>query len=161
PSGVSFASGTGCASAAGGFTCTGGSLVAGASKTFTVHVTVDPSTPDGTPNAHVSVASNGTADPTVGNDTADTDPDVSIITRADLVTTGTGDSATASPSIIFANSTLAQNTVTFSVTFHNAGLSDGRHSTLKFNPLSTHLSNAEWCLVSISDACGPSSTFTA
>jgi uncharacterized repeat protein (TIGR01451 family) len=163
PSGVSFASGTGCVTATGGFTCSNATgLVSGATDTYTVHVTVAASTPDGTPNAHVSVASTGTTDPSAANNDADTSPDVTIITRADLVITGSGDSASAAPSVIFANATPGQNTVSFSVTFHNAGLSDGRHSTLKFDPsLSTHLGSAEWCLVTLTDPCGASSTFTA
>jgi uncharacterized repeat protein (TIGR01451 family) len=163
PSGVNFASGTGCVTATGGFTCSNATgLVSGATDTYTVHVTVAASTPDGTPNAHVSVASTGTTDPNAANNAADTSPDVTIITQADLVITGNGDSASAAPSVIFANATPGQNTVSFSVTFHNAGLSDGRHSTLKFDPsLSTHLGSAEWCLVTLTDPCGASSTFTA
>ena len=43
---------------------------------------------------------NGTIDPTAANPDADTSPDVTIITQADLVITGSGDSASATPSLI-------------------------------------------------------------
>ena len=85
PTGVAFDSGSGCAAAVGGFTCsTASGLAAGGTDTYTVHVKVAPSTPPGAPNAHVAVASDGTTDPTLGNNAADTSPDVVIITRADL-----------------------------------------------------------------------------
>ena len=85
PSGVSFASGTGCATATNGFTCSNATgLGAGDTDSYTVHVTVASSTLPGSPNAHVAVASGGTNDPTSGNDGADTSPEVSIITQADL-----------------------------------------------------------------------------
>ena len=86
PSGVSFASALRavCPRPAT-LTCSDTGLAAGATKTFTVHVTVASSTLPGSPNAHVSVASTGTNDPNSANNGADTDPNsVSIITQADL-----------------------------------------------------------------------------
>ena len=96
----------------------------------------------GTPNAHVAVASNGTIDPTAGNNAADTNPDVAIITRANLTVT----LVSAAPANLYASTDTTKSTVTFTVTFHNDGPSDARNSTLRFNPLSTHLGNVNGVL---------------
>ena len=82
-----------------------------------------------------------------------------MITVADLVITGGTDQASATPSLIYANSTPGQNTVTFTATFHNVGPSDARDSTLKFNPLSTHLGSADWCVVTLATPCDTPSQF--
>ena len=116
--GVSFVSGTGCASATNGFTCSNGTaLAAGGTDSYTVHVQAAASTAPGTPNAHVVVVSGGTSDPNSVNDAADTDPSsVSIITQADLAPSI---SAPSGPRIA---GDLAG--FDYAVSVHNGGLSD-------------------------------------
>ena len=167
PTGVSFASAklngspTGvCGSGEGGFgfSCAvTATMPHGTVDTLLVHVTVDHSVGDSSPDASVTVSSGGTIDDNSENDTAHTSPDVVIVTRADLAF----DSVSRAPSPIYANITPAQNTVTYTVTFHNAGPSDARHSTLKLNPaLAVHLTGAEWCQV-VGASCGPYTAYTA
>ena len=136
PAYMHWASGGDCSSAANGFTCTNtGGLVATSGSnvdTYHVHVTVDASACPGDPNAtpacngtahaSVSVASNGTTDPTSGNNGAGTSPDVSIITQADLE----AQSMTSTASSLFAN-TAPANATTFTYQFTNHGLSDAQH----------------------------------
>jgi hypothetical protein len=136
PAYMHWATGGDCSSAANGFTCTNtGGLVATSGSnvdTYHVHVTVDASACPGDPNAtpacngtahaSVSVASNGTTDPTSGNNGAGTSPDVSIITQADLE----AQSMTSTASSLFAN-TAPANATTFTYQFANHGLSDAQH----------------------------------
>jgi uncharacterized repeat protein (TIGR01451 family) len=173
PAGFVFQSGTGC-SATGSVvtgqtvTCTDNTTLdptslSGKSHVFTVGVNVDHTVADNSYNDQAQVATGATATPepsgAPNNNTASTS--VSVITKADLVITGTGDGASRLPALIFANGTTSQNTVTFTVTFHNGGPSDARHSTLQFNPsLSSHLGSADWCLVTTAVACGAGDTFT-
>jgi hypothetical protein len=167
PAGFVFQSGAGCGAVGQVVTCTDSSVLdptspTGKSHVFTVGVKVDHTVADNSYSDNASVATGSTATPEPdnppNNNSASTS--VSVITKADLVITGTGDGASRSPALIFANGTLSENTVTFTVTFHNGGPSDARHSTLKFNSLSSHLGGADWCLVTGSVACGPSDTFT-
>ena len=167
PAGFVFQSGAGCGAIGQVVTCTDSSVLdptnpTGNSHVFTVAVKVDHTVADGSysDNAQVATGATATPEPTgaASNNAASTS--VSVITKADLVITGTGDGASRSPALIFANGTAGQNTVTFTVTFHNGGPSDARHSTLKFNPLSSHLGSADWCLVTNTVACGPTDTFT-
>ena len=97
----------------------------------------------------------GSTDPTPSNNTS---TDIDTLTPvADLVL----DSATTSPSTIYGNSTPSQNTVTFAVAFHNNGPSDGRRSTVGFNPaLSPFLGSAEWCKVAGNVNCTQNTQFT-
>jgi len=143
PTGISFVSGTGCAAATGGFTCSDtNGLAADSTRTYSnVHVVTDsslcPGNPngnpacDGTANATETVASAVTVDP-VTNDSSTAG--ASIITQADLEATGMSSTASS----LFAN-TAAANATTFTYTFQNNGLSDARHVvvTLPDHPLAS------------------------
>ena len=50
--------------------------------------------------------------------------------------------------------------MTFTVTFHNDGPSDARNSTLKFDGLSSHFENAEYCIQTSPTACNTAGSFT-
>lgn len=167
PAGFVFQSGAGCGAVGQVVTCTDSSVLdptspSGKSHVFTVAVKVDHTVADGSysDNAQVATGAAATPEPTGAPNNNSANTSVSVITKADLVITGTGDGASRSPALIFANGTASQNTVTFTVTFHNGGPSDARHSTLKFNSLSSHLGSADWCLVTNTVACGPTDTFT-
>jgi uncharacterized repeat protein (TIGR01451 family) len=168
PAGFVFQSGAGCGAIGQVVTCTDSSVLdptspTGKSHVFTVGIKVDHTVADNSYSDNASVATGPTAatpEPPGAPNNNSASTSVSVITKADLVITGTGDGASRSPALIFANGTTGQNTVTFTVTFHNGGPSDARHSTLKFNPLSSHLGGADWCLVTVTVACGPTDTFT-
>jgi hypothetical protein len=91
PTGVQYvsstsASGATCSGAAGGFTCTNASIVAGHTDNITLTAKALASAPPGTPATTVDVSSNGIGDPDTSNNHATTAPNnISIITRADLV----------------------------------------------------------------------------
>jgi uncharacterized repeat protein (TIGR01451 family) len=138
PTGLTFVSSASCSGSGTSFTCpdpANSGIPFNQTDTYTVHVRVlasacpgDPNaTPacNGTAHASVSVVSNGTTDPTSGNNGAGTSPDVSIITQADLE----AQSMTSTASSLFANSAPA-NATTFTYQFTNNGLSDAQHAVI-------------------------------
>ena len=135
PTGLTFVSSASCSGSGTSFTCpdpANSGIPFNQTDTYTVHVRVlasacpgDPNaTPacNGTAHASVSVVSNGTTDPTSGNNSAGTSPDVSIITQADLE----AQSMTSTASSLFAN-TAPANATTFTYQFTNNGLSNAQH----------------------------------
>src|SRR5439155_5819877 len=102
---------------------TGLSLAAGAMKVFTIHVTSDASLATGTVlQDSATVASNGTADPTSGNDTSNT-VDTTIEASADLsisksgpATAVAGDSAGFDYTLTVTNNGPSDNAGGFTVT---------------------------------------------
>ena len=170
PAGFVFQSGTGCsatgsASTGQTVTCTDSTALGPTSSsnthTFAVGIKVDHTVADGNYSDGATVATGATATPeptgAPNNNSANTS--VSVITVADLSVTGTNDQTSATPSVIFANAIAGQNTVTFTVTFHNDGPSDARNSTLKFDGLSSHLENADYCILTSPTACNTAGSF--
>ena len=156
PSGITFDSfssgGTGtCQSATGGFTCTGGSLISGAGDSYTIHVSVASSVADSTPTAQVTVASNGTTDPTPGDDT--NTAGVTIVTAANLDL-----SLASAPANVFANTDPTKNTVTYTLTVQNNGYSDAKNVVLN-DTLPTGLINGTACQVVNPGDCSSAADF--
>jgi uncharacterized repeat protein (TIGR01451 family) len=131
-------------------------LSGGTSAVFTATGTIAPSAFPSLANTANAAVPRGSTDPTPADNTS---TDVDTLTPfADLAL----DSATTSPSTIYGNSTPSQNTVTFAVAFHNNGPSDGRRSTVGFNPaLSPFLGSAEWCKVAGNVTCTQNTQFTS
>ena len=170
PAGFVFQSGTGCSAAGQNVTCTDSTTldptttIGSTPKThvFMVAVKVDHTVADGNysdTNGRVTTGPAATPEPpsSSGNNTGSTS--VAVKTVADLVITGTSDQASASPSVIFANSTAA-NMVTFTVTFHNAGPSDARNSTLQFDGLASQLENPDYCIQTGTQPCTAFTSYT-
>jgi uncharacterized repeat protein (TIGR01451 family) len=131
-------------------------LLSGSSAVFTATGTIDHAAFPTLTNTATAATPRGSSDPTPADNTA-TDTDT-LTPVADLAL----DSATVDPSRVFANTTASQNTLVYSVAFHNIGPSDARHATLRFSPaLSVLLGSAEWCKVTTSGSCGPNAQFTA
>jgi uncharacterized repeat protein (TIGR01451 family) len=87
---------------------------------------------------------------TVSNQTTDPDPtnnakkaSVNLVTRADLAFDG----VLAAGSPVFANGNTNQNTVTYTITLHDNGPSDGHDVTINLDPtLAAHLQNSVGCV---------------
>ena len=166
PAGFAFQSGSGC-SAVGSVatgqtvTCTDSALLdpTAGPKTFTVGIKVDHTVADGSYPDNASVATGpSTPEPTGSGANNSAAVSVAVYTKADMAL----DSAAAAPTPIYANSSPAQNTVTFTVKFHNGGPSDARHATLKLNPsVAAHLTGADWCVKVNPTDCTSDPSFTA
>ena len=123
-------------------------LQSGSSAVFTATGTIDHAAFPTLANTATVATPRGSADPTPADNTA-TDTDT-LTPVADLAL----DSATVTPSGVFANNTASQNTLTYTVAFHNIGPSDARHATLKFSPtLSALLGSADWCKLTTGVTC--------
>jgi uncharacterized repeat protein (TIGR01451 family) len=133
-------------------------LASGSSAVFTATGTIPPSAfPSLSDTATIALAKGGQPDPTPGNNTA-TDTDA-MTPVADLSL----DSVNVGPSVVFGNSVASQNTLLYSVSFHNnGGPSDAHDATLSFNPvLNTLIGSAEWCVVTPAVTCTSDGQFTA
>jgi uncharacterized repeat protein (TIGR01451 family) len=125
PAGFSFGSTLpgGCVVSAGVVTCTQASgLGAGLSKDFIIHVKIASSVVDGTKTAQIAVGSDGTTDPTPGNDTGTVD--AAVITQADL---GLEDSVADTHATgwgVTGSSLVAGDDITYTLTVTNHGPSD-------------------------------------
>jgi uncharacterized repeat protein (TIGR01451 family) len=82
PAGVTFLGGAGCSSAAGGFVCNRGDLVAGQTDSFNVQIFITSAVPAGTIDISATVHSVGTPDANSANDSASAR--IMITTAADL-----------------------------------------------------------------------------
>jgi hypothetical protein len=152
PVGVEFDPSGDCSGSGTSFTCSNPTgLVATQSNNFTVQVKALSSAAAGTPNAHVSVVSGGTTDPTSANNAADTDPDVSIITRANLTVSLTS----SPPSNVLANGS----TLTYGLTVTNNGFSYARNVVV--GALPSQIVNSRACRIVAAGDCSSNGDFTA
>jgi uncharacterized repeat protein (TIGR01451 family) len=148
--------GAGCTASGTGAIHQAVNLQSGSSLVFTATGTIDHAAFPTLANTATVAAAKGSADPTPTDNTA-TDTDT-LTPVADLAL----DSATVALSRVFANSTASQNTLTYTVAFHNIGPSDARHATLMFSPtLSALLGSADWCKLAAGVTCVRNDQFTA
>jgi uncharacterized repeat protein (TIGR01451 family) len=131
-------------------------LLEGGKATFTATGSIPSSQPAGSLANTASVsAPEGVNDPNDGNDSA-TDTDT-ITPKADLELV----SNSASPATIYANATVAQNTIAFTLTAKNNGPSDAQNVVLTDDL--PGLVNADYCQVTNVNDCsaGPFTTYPA
>ena len=158
--------GAACAAASGsGSIDTMVDVASGTSAVFTATGTIAPSAfPTLSDTATVAVP-RGSTDPTPANNTStDTDdliPNADLTLDSGVLTSPTPVFPSTTPTV-YGNSTASQNTLVFSVKFHNQGPSDARHTTLRFSPLlSDKLGNADWCKVTANVNCTQNNQFSA
>jgi fimbrial isopeptide formation D2 family protein/uncharacterized repeat protein (TIGR01451 family) len=118
-------------------------------------------TPDATPlTLTVSIDTNSLTRPqTTANSGADSaSPNVTVYSEANLTTTKSESTpATLAANTIYANSTAAQNTVTFTVSVSNGGVSDAHNVQINDALDANKLTNAVYCSGA---SCTPATPYT-
>jgi alpha-tubulin suppressor-like RCC1 family protein len=154
PTGVSFVSGAGCSTAAGGFACSSSAtLAAHATKPFSVHVMVASSFTDSSLDARATVSSSGTIDPAASNNVAVAG--VAVVPRADVRAA----SLTSTPvdPTLDASTDPSRNSVTFRFSLMNDGPSDAQAVSIQ----AAGIDIDGYCVVVVPADCGSPAQFSA